>query len=165
MNLEIGEDGRYPVLRTKKTEERQPLPDHVRKLVLRRDRYRCVFCGNGGILEVDHIIPWSAGGSDDMDNLRTLCREHNQERSNFKVLDDDFRRLPNAGECVYCNPELLGQGTTPVYCFVCNKKAPGIPTDQRWHPDVSREDQEKVEHILAAGRERRAREAQSGRDA
>lgn len=128
--LETGDDGRYPVIRTKFTEERRPLAEHVRLLVFRRDHYRCVFCGKqGGRLEADHIIPWSAGGSDDMDNLRTLCHWCNQERSNFKVMDDDFRRLPTGHECVYCNPDdLLGyEGLVPIYCVLCGRKGPGIP--------------------------------------
>lgn len=135
MNPELDENGRYPVLRTSKTEERQ-LNTVRRNLVLRRDRYRCVFCGEGGRLEVDHIIPWSAGGSDEMDNLRTLCHQCNQDRSNFKVPADDARRLPNGFECVYCTRDLLGESTTPIYCVNCNKKAPGIPSDPTWHPDV-----------------------------
>jgi len=120
---------RYPVLRTRYTEERNPLPDSTRSLVIHRDHYRCVICGRGGLLEVDHIIPWSAGGSDDMDNLRTLCRDCNQERSNFKYPVDVQRRLPTAHECVYCNPDdLLGhEALEPVYCIVCSRKGSGIP--------------------------------------
>jgi hypothetical protein len=128
MNPTVGEDGRYEVVRT--SDDRR-LDEATRTLVLRRDRYRCVFCGKGGRLEADHIIPWSAGGSDDLDNLRTLCHECNQERSNFSVPGDDWRRLPTAHECVYCNRGLLGEpGVTPVYCIVCNKKAPGLPLNR-----------------------------------
>lgn len=126
-SLEVDENGRYPVVRTRFTEERQ-MPEGRRMLVLRRDRFRCVICGADGRLEVDHIIPWSAGGSDEMDNLRTLCHKCNQERSNFKIPLDDCRRLPTAHECVYCNPELSGEpGVTAVHCIQCNKKAPGMP--------------------------------------
>lgn len=46
----------------------------VRREVLERDGYRCTRCGRAGRLEVDHIRPVYAGGSDDLDNLRTLCR-------------------------------------------------------------------------------------------
>lgn len=137
MTIKVDEDGRYPVLRTK---EDRRLPESRRFLVLRRDQFRCVFCGCSGPLEVDHIIPWSAGGSDDMDNLRTLCRGCNQDRSNFKVPADEARRLPNGHECVYCDPQLVGEpDLTPIYCVQCNKKAPGIPNDPSWHPDVGRD--------------------------
>jgi len=34
-------------------------------------------CPARGMLEVDHVKAHSLGGSDDIDNLRVLCREHN----------------------------------------------------------------------------------------
>lgn len=138
-DLEIGEDGRYPVVRTAPDGGRR-LTESRRFLVLRRDRYRCVFCGRGGRLEVDHIVPWSAGGSDEMDNLRTLCRDCNQDRSNFAVPADGERRLLNGHECVYCNPHLVGENDlTAIYCVMCNKRAAGVPSDPLWHPDIDRE--------------------------
>lgn len=138
MNLDAEENGRYPVIRVALEGGRQ-LSHWTRMSVLRRDRYQCVFCGHGGRLEVDHIIPWSAGGSDDPDNLRTLCHRCNQTRSNFRVPADDERRLPNGTECVYCTPSLLGEPLTAIYCGQCNKKAAGIPDDPKWHPDTNRE--------------------------
>lgn len=124
------ETGRYPVVRTKHTEERAQILGRV--LVFRRDNYRCVFCGISSRLEVDHIVPWSAGGSDDLDNLRTLCHWCNTERSNFKVVDDTFRRIPNGGECVGCSPHLIGEDDiTPIYCISCNRKAPGLPFNEQ----------------------------------
>ncbi|MCA1670460.1 MAG: HNH endonuclease [Thermomicrobia bacterium] len=39
-----------------------------------RDGYRCVRCGEGdAILHAHHVIHRSDGGSDDLDNLITLC--------------------------------------------------------------------------------------------
>lgn len=123
----FSEPKRHPVIRTQNDEERAGV---LRDWVLRRDNFRCVICGKGGLLEVDHIVPWSAGGSDDVDNLRTLCRRCNQERSNFAVPIDGCRRLPNATECVYCQPCLITDyehpQVAPVYCLVCNRKAPGV---------------------------------------
>ncbi|WP_396668131.1 HNH endonuclease [Microbacterium sp. R86528] len=37
--------------------------------------------GPGGRLEVDHIVPRYRGGTDEPDNLRTLCAFHHRERS------------------------------------------------------------------------------------
>jgi hypothetical protein len=51
------------------------LPEPVRQAVLTRDGRRCTRCGSVDHLEVDHIQPQSRGGSDDMGNLRTLCRD------------------------------------------------------------------------------------------
>ena len=48
---------------------------YLRRLVFRRDLARCQLCGaEGGMLEVDHIVPISEGGTNDLTNLRTLCR-------------------------------------------------------------------------------------------
>lgn len=53
-------------------------PTAARRRVLRRDGFTCVACGfsdrSGRLLEVDHIVPEVLGGSDSVDNLRTLCK-------------------------------------------------------------------------------------------
>lgn len=49
----------------------------LRKQVLERDGYLCCECKKVGRLtpatEVDHIIPKSQGGTDEPDNLQSLC--------------------------------------------------------------------------------------------
>ena len=45
-----------------------------RKLILERDGHRCRDCGFPGRLEIHHVIPLHRGGSDEEDNLLTLCR-------------------------------------------------------------------------------------------
>lgn len=58
----------------------------VRSVVYRRDGGRCVFksvegrrCDARRGLEYDHILSWARGGrSDNPDNIRLLCRAHNQ---------------------------------------------------------------------------------------
>ncbi|KFN37802.1 hypothetical protein KN63_08145 [Smithella sp. F21] len=49
--------------------------------VLRRDKFQCVLCGasgNDAILEVDHIVPITRGGTDEISNLRCLCFKCNR---------------------------------------------------------------------------------------
>ena len=66
----------------------------IRFKVLQRDQFRCRACGaspaiNLGIhLQVDHIIPWSAGGETAMENLQTLCQNCNLGKSDLSVSAD-----------------------------------------------------------------------------
>lgn len=53
-----------------------------KKAVFERDAYRCVKCSSHINLCVDHIHPWSLGGSNDMSNLQTLCWTCNSKKSN-----------------------------------------------------------------------------------
>lgn len=59
-----------------KAEPVRDLPEDwaaVRREVLKRDRYRCLRCGESKRLEGHHIRPRAQGGSDDFWNLMTLC--------------------------------------------------------------------------------------------
>ena len=52
----------------------------LRLSILKRDAFRCVLCGadaKATCLEVDHIIARCNGGTNEPDNLRTLCHECN----------------------------------------------------------------------------------------
>lgn len=75
----------------KKKFKRIHLSKGVRHEVFKRDNYTCQECGaklgdikpNGEKvkLEVDHIYPVSKGGTNDMNNLQTLCWECNRNKS------------------------------------------------------------------------------------
>lgn len=53
----------------------------LRASILARDG-RCVECGAVEDLTLDHIIPRSLGGTDDEENLQTLCRRCNSAKNN-----------------------------------------------------------------------------------
>lgn len=67
----------------------------IRWQVFQRDNWKCVACGksaaNDVILHVDHIIPRSKGGQDEMDNYQTLCSVCNIGKSNKD--ETDLRQL------------------------------------------------------------------------
>ena len=54
---------------------RASIPPAIRQQVLARDGHRCQApgCGSGRFLEVHHIRPRKAGGSNKPDNMITLC--------------------------------------------------------------------------------------------
>lgn len=59
---------------------RPPIPDEVRQMVYTRDGFKCLHCGTSESLSLDHIYPYSLGGSDDPSNLQTLCRPCNSSK-------------------------------------------------------------------------------------
>lgn len=69
-------------------EDRRKIPLGLRYLVLRRDNFKCVVCGNNPaadptcFLHVDHIVAFSLGGKTVESNLRTLCALCNIGKSN-----------------------------------------------------------------------------------
>lgn len=118
---------RAEVVRTRLDEEREPIPDLVRYAVLRRDRFRCVWCGDRRMLQMDHIVPWSAGGSDDIDNLRTLCQDCNERRSNRYTQLDLATREPNGSHCLRCDPGDRLDDMAIIWCTMCSARGIGYP--------------------------------------
>ena len=49
--------------------------DRIRRKVLDRDGWRCQKCGGPGKLHVHHKRELRRGGSNDLSNLKTLCRD------------------------------------------------------------------------------------------
>lgn len=64
------------------------IPARVRRAVWERDRGQCAFvnaagerCVERGALEFDHIRPHADGGGVELENVRLLCRQHNQHEA------------------------------------------------------------------------------------
>ena len=60
----------------------------TRQAVLTRDNCRCRACGFSDSLtmEIDHIVPRSLGGSNDIDNLQALCSFCNNTKANIEIV-------------------------------------------------------------------------------
>lgn len=57
----------------------------VRRVVLGRDGGRCVLCGSVERLEVDHVRPVSIGGTNSLNNIRTLCKSCHVQKSRYDI--------------------------------------------------------------------------------
>jgi 5-methylcytosine-specific restriction endonuclease McrA len=67
-----------------------------RKNVLRRDGFRCQYCGSRDSLTVDHVLPKSRGGADTWENLVAACTPCNN-RKGSRTPDEarmELRRQP-----------------------------------------------------------------------
>ncbi len=85
----------------------------IRYNVLKRAKHRCELCGGHEdqvALHVDHIIPRSMGGRDDISNFQALCMTCNTNKRNTD--DTDFRGVVDSysdreAGCIFCD---LGAG-------------------------------------------------------
>lgn len=72
--------------------ERIGLPATLRFQVLQASGFRCHYCGRGPNsappmeLEVDHIVPVAAGGTNELGNLQAACRDCNRGKSATEIL-------------------------------------------------------------------------------
>lgn len=114
--------------------ERDLIDPYKRRLIYERDGFQCLWCGGSiDFLQLDHVVPWSAGGSDRSDNLRTLCQPCNEQRSNY-VDPAEPRLVGVARACWWCarrSPRLAPDGwgdrlwvetewvEIKAYCAVC----------------------------------------------
>jgi len=71
--------------------ERERTPDWAKKAIYSRDRGKCAQCGADVAMElatqghIDHIVPLSAGGCNDLVNLQLLCEHCNLRKKDQPV--------------------------------------------------------------------------------
>ena len=70
-----------------KQNTRFPLNSSIRKLIFERDFYRCINCGTHKTLSIDHIVPVSKGGGNEIKNLQTLCTTCNSSKGNKSMTE------------------------------------------------------------------------------
>lgn len=75
---------------------RTPISKKTRFEVFKRDQFTCQYCGASApevILEIDHIKPVSKGGTNDILNLVTSCRNCNRGKSKNELSDNSVVKL------------------------------------------------------------------------
>jgi len=53
----------------------------VKTYVWRRDEGKCRYCGSNELIEFDHVVPVSKGGSNTARNIQLLCEKCNRDKS------------------------------------------------------------------------------------
>ena len=61
------------------------IPQDVKIAVSVRDGGKCQRCGSTKDLQYDHVIPYSMGGDNSVENIQLLCRRCNAAKSNRYV--------------------------------------------------------------------------------
>jgi 5-methylcytosine-specific restriction endonuclease McrA len=88
------------------------IPAHVRREVWQRDGGRCTFqsatgrrceCRRG--LELDHVKPVALGGEASTENLRLLCRTHNQLEAERRLGKEFMRQRRGSRRTTRVRPE------------------------------------------------------------
>lgn len=85
-----------------------PVPGTLRYEIIKRARGRCEACGVSNqerALQVDHIVPRTKGGSNDLSNLQALCsacnaQKHDRDLTDFHATHEAYElRDP---DCLFC---------------------------------------------------------------
>jgi ATP adenylyltransferase len=92
-----------------RSRNRKAVSGTIRYEVLKRANYRCELCGINAkdkALEVDHIVPKSLGGKDDLTNYQSLCyscnaSKGNRDNTNLKAARIDYDHRQNG--CLFCD--------------------------------------------------------------
>lgn len=72
----------------RKVNAKGPLDGNIRMAVIQRDGFRCMCCGKQDVrLEVHHIMPRRLGGTNQMGNLISLCKQCHQTTEHH---EEDF---------------------------------------------------------------------------
>jgi HNH endonuclease len=111
-----------------------PISDATKQFVRKRANYLCEYCHSLELLSanrftIDHIVPRSLDGSDDLDNLALACRRCNERRYNFIAgIDPETQEIvpifnPRqqkwAEHFVWMLDGTVIQGSTPVGRATC----------------------------------------------
>ena len=104
---------------------RQSIPRKLRHQVFQRDGYRCRECGATNKqtrLHVDHIKPVAKGGTNDLNNLQTLCEECNKAKYTDEWVGGEKESVLEYNKRIERNEE-RGKNYFPPYtkrCPNCN---------------------------------------------
>lgn len=91
--------------------KRKAISKKLRFDVFKRDGFVCQYCGAhppSAILEVDHITPVAADGTNDIDNLITACFDCNRGKSDRQLSDIPQSLQDKAAEVLEREAQIKG---------------------------------------------------------
>lgn len=90
---------RQDITQTQRGRDNRHISQEIKTAVWERDKGKCVECGSVNFLEIDHIVPLSAGGTSNLSNLQLLCRNCFQKKSvkTWSNLPTVSRERPSTG--------------------------------------------------------------------
>ena len=104
-----------------RSRNRRLVSGSVRYSVFKRANFHCELCGiraDDKALEVDHIVPKSLGGADDITNYQALCYSCNASKGNRDSTDLAGNRIDytrRVEECLFCEAyserEIIAENT------------------------------------------------------
>jgi hypothetical protein len=112
------------------------ITDSVRQVIRERAGFVCEYCHSSERLSasrftMDHILPVSIGGSDDLNNLALACRRCNERRYNFVAgFDPESQKVvpvfnPREQEWsehfIWTFAGTVVKGLTPIGRATCNR--------------------------------------------
>ena len=106
--LKVFESERGDSVWEHRSRNRKLVSGTVRYSVFKRANYRCELCGikaEDKALEVDHIVPKSLGGADDLTNYQALCYSCNASKGNRDSTDLAGNRIDYTNRvdgCLFC---------------------------------------------------------------
>ncbi|CAM8369133.1 HNH nuclease [Candidatus Methylopumilus universalis] len=104
------EDKRGDKIWEHRASDRELISGSVRHLVLNRAARRCEKCGNSEReIDVDHIVPRSLGGANDISNYQALCwlcntQKGNRDQINFSELEKTYHVREKG--CFFCDTQV-----------------------------------------------------------
>lgn len=111
-----------------------PINNQLKQTIRERAGYLCEYCHSPERLSanrftVDHVIPKSLGGSDELDNLALACRRCNERRYNFVAgIDPETQEIvpifnPRQQKWtdyfIWRNQGVVIEGTSPIGRTTC----------------------------------------------